>query len=89
MLNHFNRDIPLKGTSIKQFLSTFIKHFLCSHLVAIFSHSTIQDGWTALERASIKGHQKVVELLLGAGANSDLQNKVRAGHMHANLSNAK
>ena len=57
-----------------------------SHVVT-FTHSTIQSGWTALKRASIKGHQKVVELLLGAGANPDLQNKVRAGHAHANLAN--
>ena len=41
--------------------------------------SAVQDGWTALKQASIKGHQKVVELLLGAGANPDLQNKVRTG----------
>ena len=41
------------------------------------THSTIQNGVTALEAASIKGQHKVVELLLGAGANPDLQNKVR------------
>ena len=57
-----------------------------SHVVTSI-HSTIQNGWTALKRASFKGHQKVVELLLGAGANPDIQNKVRAGHMHPNLSN--
>ena len=49
--------------------------------------STVQDGETALERASIKGHQKVIELLLGAGANPDLQDKVRVEHVHANMSN--
>ena len=49
--------------------------------------STIQDGETALKVASFKGHQKVVELLLRAGANSDLQNKVKAGYLLANLSN--
>ena len=47
-----------------------------SHVVAL-THSTIQDGWTALKSASNKGHHKVVELLLGAGANPDLQDKVR------------
>ena len=46
-----------------------------SHVVAL-THSTIQDGWTALEQASIRGHHKVVEVLLGAGANPNLQNKV-------------
>ena len=42
-----------------------------------YSHSIIQDGWTALRESSISGHHKVVELLLGAGANPDLQDKVR------------
>ena len=53
---------------------------------------TIQDGWTALKQASFKGHHKVVELLLGAGANPDLQDKVRTGWdsgVHSNLSNMK
>ena len=49
-----------------------------SHVVTI-THSTIQNGWTALQVASSEGHQKVVDLLLGAGANPDLQNKVRTG----------
>ena len=39
-------------------------------------YPTIQDGQTALEQASIKGHHNVVESLLGAGANPDLQDKV-------------
>ena len=42
----------------------------------IITYPTIQDGQTALEQASIKGHHSVVELLLGAGANPDLQDKV-------------
>ena len=48
----------------------------------------MQDGQTALEEASFKGHQKVVELLLRAGANPDLQDKVSTGQdscIHANL----
>ena len=57
-----------------------------SHVLTIMN-STVQDGETALERASIKGHQKVVELLLGAGANPDLYDKVKVEHVHANLSN--
>ena len=51
---------------------------------------TIQDGLTALNQASFNGHHKVVELLLGAGANPDLQDKVRTGWdngVHSNLSN--
>ena len=43
----------------------------------IITCPTIQDGQTALEQASIKGHYNVVEFLLGAGANPDLQDKVR------------
>ena len=53
------------------------------------THSTIQDGETALERASINGHHKVVELLLRAGANPDLQNKVRIVDGGLNLSNGR
>ena len=49
-----------------------------SHVVAL-THSTIQDGWTALQLASNRGHQKVVEVLLGAGANPNIQDKVSTG----------
>ena len=42
-------------------------------------HLFIQNGCTALQRASFYGHHKVVELLLGAGANPDLQDVVRTG----------
>ena len=59
-----------------------------SHVLTIMN-SAVQDGETALERASIHGHQKVVELLLGAGANPDLHDKVKVEHVHANLSNGK
>ena len=47
-----------------------------SHVVTII-HFTIQNGDTALDKASIIGHHKVVELLLGAGANPDVQDKVK------------
>ena len=69
LANYFNTDI--NRTVIGQ----------PSHVVTI-THSTIQSGWTALQQASREGHQKVVELLLGAGAKPDLQNMVRRGwHM--------
>ena len=38
-----------------------------------------QNGGTALTISSFNGHHKVVELHLGAGANPDLQDKVRTG----------
>ena len=49
-----------------------------SHVVTL-THSTIQNGWTALKQASNRGHHKVVEVLLRAGANPNLQNKVSTG----------
>ena len=42
----------------------------------IITYPIVQDGQTALRQASIKGHHNVVELLLGAGASPDLQDKV-------------
>ena len=86
LLSYFNIDtISHQGV----LLSTVIVE--PSHVVAL-THSTIQDGWTALQQASYNGHHKVVELLLGAGANPDLQNKVRTGQdsgVHVNLSNGR
>ena len=49
-----------------------------SHVVTL-THSTIQNGWTALKQACIRGYHKVVEVLLRAGANPNLQNKVSTG----------
>ena len=42
----------------------------------ILLFSSIQYGWTALEGASFGGYEAVVEILLGAGAYADLQDKV-------------
>ena len=42
----------------------------------IIAYPIVQDGQTALQQASIKGHHNVVEFLLGAGANPNLQDKV-------------
>ena len=56
-------------------------------LLSLILPSTIQDGGTALGEASIGGHHKIVEVLLGAGANPNLQDKVRTGQnrIHALL----
>ena len=35
-----------------------------------------QSGWSALYLAVIKGHTEIVQQLVKAGANLDLQNKV-------------
>ena len=71
LLSYFNIDtISYQGV----LLSTVIVE--PSHVVTL-NHSTLQDGSTALKSASANGYHKVVELLLGAGANPDLQDKVR------------
>ena len=49
----------------------------------------LQDGHTTLRTAGFNGHHKVVELLLGAGANPDLLVKVTTQQdsgVHSNLS---
>ena len=56
--------------------------FRCTIITLLFSCSTItlfaiQEGHTALRVASFSGHHKVVELLLGAGANPNVQDKVK------------
>ena len=86
LLSYFNIDtISYQGV----LLSTVIVE--PSHVVTL-THSTIQNGWTALKLSSNIGHLKVVELLLRAGANPDLQDKVRTEQdscVHANLSNGR
>ena len=42
-----------------------------------YTVSSNSKAKTALRTFSFNGHHKVVELLLGAGANPDLQDKVR------------
>ena len=71
LLSYFNIDtISYQGV----LLSTVTVE--PSHVVTL-THSTVQNGVTALGESSAKGHHKVVELLLGAGAIPDLQDKVR------------
>ena len=75
--------------SLKCFLPPVLLLSVYSKAILVaLTHSTIQDSWTALERASFNGHQKVVELLLEAEANPDLKNKVSTGQdscVHTNL----
>ena len=44
---------------------------------SLFSYHS-QDGWTALMSASQNGHLEIVEKLLAASAEPDLQDKVLA-----------
>ena len=86
LLSYFNIDTTSYQGVL---LSTVIVE--PSHVVAL-THSIIQNNETALDLASYKGHHKVVELLLAAGANSDLQDKVRTEQdscVHVNLSNGR
>ena len=84
LLSYLNEDINL-------ILSVLSSNYYskASHVVTR-THFTIQDGYTALRTASFNGQHKMVELLLGAGANPDLQDKVRTQQdsgVHSNLSN--
>ena len=68
--------------SLKCFLPPVLLLSVYSKAILVgLTHSIIQDGLTALQQASFKGHQKVVELLLGAEANPDLQDKVSTGQL--------
>ena len=86
LLSYFNIDtISYQGV----LLSTVIVE--PSHVVTL-TCSIIQNNETALDLASYKGHHKVVELLLAAGASSDLQDKVRTEQgscVNVNLSNGR
>ena len=71
LLSYFNKDTNLNSGVLSQAIILKL-----SHVVTIIPF-TIQIDRTALTIASFKDHHKVVELLLGAGANPDLQDKVR------------
>ena len=48
-----------------------------THSKLYFPVHLTQNGWTALKHASISGHGDVVELLLSAGADPNVQDKVK------------
>ena len=84
MLSHLDRGSNLNlGVALSK-----KKVFKLSHVVTI-THFTTQNGGTALILSSFHGQHKVVEFLLGGGANPDLQEKVRTGRdgsVHSTLS---
>ncbi len=43
----------------------------------VYSLVSVQDGWTALHKASEKGHCQVVKQLIAAKAQVDIQEEVR------------
>ena len=44
----------------------------------------LQDGWTALMRASVSGHKECVNVLLDMGAEVNMQDKV-SGYMQCSM----
>ena len=82
-LFHAKRLVQRTPVTIKDLGLNYIPCF-CFPFIGLFFlfclfHLFMQNGWTALEEASFNGRHKVVELLLGAGANPDLQDVVRTG----------
>ena len=45
-------------------------------------HLSLQDGWTALMKASQAGHMECVQVLLDKGADVNMQNKVSGVIIH-------
>ena len=75
---HYNYSKLCTGHLLLCSFNENISISYCAAISCDYYHlSTIQNGVTALQQASNEGRQKVVELLLVAGANPDLQNKVR------------
>ena len=81
-LLHPKRPVRRMPVTIKDLDLNYIPCCFCFPFTGLFFclfHLFMQNGWTALEQASFNGHDKVVELLLGAGANPGLQDVVRTG----------
>ncbi len=68
--------LSAKATVNTQIKVSFVVQTLSSqHFVIIVSHY-LQSGESPLWTASFDGHQKCVELLINAGSNVDMLNKV-------------
>ena len=74
------------GVELHRELCTFLQCKLCIYklfceVISVSLHMSVitQDGESALMMAARKGMTEVVSLLLEAGANTDLPNKVHVG----------
>ena len=45
-------------------------------VIMIISHSYVQDGYTALHEAAVKGHHEICQCLIEHDASVDVQDKV-------------
>ena len=59
----------MQHTNMHVYLCTHTQHYVCT-----------QDGFFPLYVASQNSHDRIVEMLLQAGATVDLQNKVENGY---------
>ena len=74
--------VPVTITSSLITFSTFPEYKIGEHFVRMpylhtHTHTHTQNGFFPLFLASHEGHDKIVEMLLQAGATVDLQNKVK------------
>jgi len=56
---------------------------ICVYILCVLTHSAhphIQDGMTALHIAAAYGHEDVLELLLEANVDPDMQDEVNMQH---------
>lgn len=66
-------------TMLVSYTSIHMHEYIQIHM---FTHTHIQIGCTALNTAATQGHKDVVQLLLEARADPDLQGKVMTSKWH-------